>query len=95
MTTATIPTSADQVTLSPGQLFARAFAADPHGAEVLFDYTITDGSLLTTGHVSVTVTPVNDAPVAVNDTLSATEDTALVVTAIEEFWLSIALLPPE
>ncbi|HEY0699325.1 MAG TPA: family 3 encapsulin nanocompartment shell protein, partial [Micromonospora sp.] len=55
MTTATIPTSADQVTLSPGQLFARAFAADPRGAEVLFDYTITDAFQPTKDRPRVTV----------------------------------------
>src|SRR5688572_12380709 len=32
-----------------------------------FDYTVSDGSLTDTGHVVVTVTAVNDAPVAVDD----------------------------
>ena len=31
--------------------------------------------------VTITVTPVNDAPVAVDDTLRPTEDTALTVAA--------------
>ncbi|MCX5742749.1 MAG: Ig-like domain-containing protein [Proteobacteria bacterium] len=32
-----------------------------------FDYTMTAGTLSTTAHVTVTITPVNDAPVAVDD----------------------------
>ena len=35
-----------------------------------FTYTVSDGTLTDTGTVSVTVTPVNDAPVAVDDTKS-------------------------
>ena len=35
-----------------------------------FDYTLSDGTLTDTGHVTVTVTAVNDAPVAVDDTKS-------------------------
>jgi cysteine-rich repeat protein len=45
-----------------------------------FDYTISDGSLTDIGKVTVTVTPVNDAPVAVDDVASTPEDTALVVS---------------
>src|SRR5204863_313428 len=33
-----------------------------------FDYTVSDGSLSDIGHVTITVTAVNDAPVAVDDT---------------------------
>lgn len=43
-----------------------------------FTYTVTGGDTAT---VSVTVTCVNDAPVAVDDTVTATEDTALVLPA--------------
>src|SRR4029077_4646998 len=32
-----------------------------------FDYTVSDGALTDTATVSITVTPVNDAPVAVDD----------------------------
>src|SRR5688572_18820854 len=38
-----------------------------------FDYTVSDGSLTDTGHVVMTVTAVNDAPVAVDDD-GTTED---------------------
>ena len=42
-----------------------------------FDYTVGDGRGGTaTGHVTVTVTPVNDVPVAVDDSLTTPEDTA-------------------
>ena len=45
-----------------------------------FDYTISDGAGGTAlGHVTVTVTPVNDAPVATGDTVTTDEDTAAVI----------------
>nr|ABP47323.1 40-residue YVTN family beta-propeller repeat protein [Mycolicibacterium gilvum PYR-GCK] len=40
-----------------------------HGTDT-FDYTITDGDLSDTATVTVTVTPVNDAPVAVHDAIT-------------------------
>ncbi|MBS3923317.1 MAG: tandem-95 repeat protein, partial [Nitrosarchaeum sp.] len=46
-----------------------------------FDYTVSDGSLTDVGRVTVPVTAVNDAPVATDDTVAATnEDTATVIT---------------
>ena len=49
--------------------------ANYHGPDG-FDYTVSDGRGGTdTGHVTITVTPVNDAPDAVNDTLTIAEDT--------------------
>ena len=39
------------------------------------DYTVTDGSLSDTGTLTITVTPVNDAPVAVDDAITVVEDT--------------------
>jgi large repetitive protein len=51
-------------------------AANYHGTDS-FDYTVSDGNGGTdTGTVSVTVTPVPDAPDAVDDTLTTPEDTA-------------------
>src|SRR5439155_9036258 len=44
-------------------------------------YTLSDGSLSDTGHVTITVTAVNDAPVAVADSYSTNEDTTLNVAA--------------
>ncbi len=46
-----------------------------------FNYTVSDGSLTDVGTVTITVTAVNDAPVANNDAYSANEDTALNVAA--------------
>ena len=40
-----------------------------------FTFTVYDGSLYATGTVSITVTPVNDAPVAVNQAVTTPEDT--------------------
>jgi len=42
-----------------------------------FDYTVSDGSLTDTGHVTVTVTAVNDAPVANPDTYNTHTGTLL------------------
>ena len=43
-----------------------------------FTYTVTDADgLSSSATVNVTVTPVNDAPVAVNDTFAVTEDTPI------------------
>ena len=40
-------------------------------------YTVSDGSLTDTATLDITITPVNDAPVAVNDTASGNEDTVV------------------
>jgi uncharacterized membrane protein len=49
-----------------------------------FTYQTTDGSLTSnTATVTINVAPVNDAPVAVSDTLTATEDTAIIYTALQ------------
>ncbi|MFW9622303.1 MAG: tandem-95 repeat protein, partial [Macromonas sp.] len=50
-----------------------------------FTYTVTDGSLTSAPPVTVTVqvAPVNDAPVVVQDTLNATEDTPITYSAAQ------------
>ncbi|HWU86634.1 MAG TPA: Ig-like domain-containing protein, partial [Kofleriaceae bacterium] len=45
-----------------------------------FTYTVTDGTAIATGVVTVTVTPVDDAPVAVDDVASVQADTSLVIS---------------
>ena len=45
-----------------------------------FDYTVSDGTTPVSATVDITVTPVNDVPVAADDTLSAVEDTVLTGT---------------
>ena len=48
-----------------------------------FDYTISDGNGGTdTATVTVTVDPVNDAPVAVDDSATTPEDTAVVISVL-------------
>ena len=44
-----------------------------------FTYTVSDGTLTDVGTVNVTVTPVNDSPVAVADATTTAEDTAKVI----------------
>ena len=47
-----------------------------------FTYTVSDGNGgSATGTVNITVDPVNDAPVAVDDAFTINEDTALVIAA--------------
>ncbi len=40
-----------------------------------FDYTVTDGTLTDVGTLTITVNPVNDAPVAVDDAITTNENT--------------------
>ncbi|MCA9676404.1 MAG: tandem-95 repeat protein, partial [Myxococcales bacterium] len=54
-------------------------AADFNGA-ASFEYTVSDGAATDTGLVTVTVTAVNDPPVAVDDARSTAEDTAVAIT---------------
>ncbi|WP_422049928.1 beta strand repeat-containing protein [Shimia sp.] len=57
-------------------------AANFNGADS-FSYTIADGNGGSdTATVSITVTPVNDAPVAVNDAVTTNEDTAVTINLI-------------
>ncbi|WP_185976292.1 Ig-like domain-containing protein [Mycolicibacterium sp. 018/SC-01/001] len=53
--------------------------ADYHGTDT-FTYTVTDGTTTATATVNVVVSAVDDAPVATDDTLEATEDTPLSFT---------------
>ena len=49
--------------------------ADYHGTDAV-TVTVLDGEAQATATISLTITPVNDAPVALDDTLAALEDTA-------------------
>ncbi|MFZ9862582.1 MAG: tandem-95 repeat protein, partial [Gemmataceae bacterium] len=69
------------VTLSPdGKTFNYTPALDFNGTDS-FNYQAmdVDGKLSNTATVTITVNPVNDAPVAVNDSYSTNEDTTLDV----------------
>jgi hypothetical protein len=47
-----------------------------------FSYTVTDGSLTSSTTVKITVTPVNDAPVAVDDTADTPEDAPVTINVL-------------
>ena len=49
------------------------------------DYTVTDGSLTDVGTLTINVNAVNDAPVAVDDSVTAVEDTVLNSTIELDF----------
>jgi len=65
----TLTFSAGDVTFTPTPNFAGAAS---------FEYTVSDGTLTDTGLVAITVTAVNDAPVAVDDVQMTNEDVPLV-----------------
>jgi len=60
------------------------FTPDPdYSGPVNFDYTVIDGNGGSdTAQVTITVTPVNDAPVAVNDSQTTLEDTAVSINVL-------------
>ncbi len=65
------------LTLNPDGTFTYTPVADFNGADS-FTYTATDGSATSSvATVSITVNPVNDAPVTVDDSFSTDEDTVL------------------
>ncbi|OJT19907.1 hypothetical protein BO221_32385 [Archangium sp. Cb G35] len=66
----TVVLAGDKVTFTP--------EADFSGTAT-FAYTVGDGRLTDTGTVSVTIRPVNDAPVAVADTVSTDKNAELVI----------------
>ncbi len=52
-----------------------------HGTDV-FTYTVSDGTLTSSATVTVTVSPINDPPVAVNDTASTDEDRPVSISVL-------------
>ncbi len=70
-TVGTLNTNTGAVTYTPGTNY---FGPDS------FTFTVFDGSLYATGLVAITVTPVNDVPIAFSQSLTNAEDTALAVT---------------
>ncbi|HRD78057.1 MAG TPA: Ig-like domain-containing protein, partial [Hyphomicrobiaceae bacterium] len=63
------------VTVNADGTYLYTPAADYHGPDS-FTYTVTDGTATVEKTVTVTVTPVNDAPVAQDDAFVTPEDTA-------------------
>ena len=62
------------ITIATDGSYTYTPAANFNGADSV-DYTVTDGSLTDVGTLNITVNAVNDAPVAVDDAITATEDT--------------------
>ncbi|RYF52631.1 MAG: tandem-95 repeat protein, partial [Comamonadaceae bacterium] len=52
-------------------------ALNYNGPVPVATYTVSDGALASTATLTVTITPVNDAPVGVNDTATTPEDTPI------------------
>ena len=48
-----------------------------------FSYVVSDGTVETTGQVNITVSSVNDAPAAVDDTVITAEDTAVIIDVLD------------
>lgn len=70
------------VTILTGNQVRYQPAANYSGPDT-FTYTIRDpGNLTSTGTVSVTVTPINDPPVAVADSAATNEDTPVVIPVL-------------
>ena len=70
------------VAINPNRTIAYTPAANYQGADS-FTYTIGDGHGGTdTAAVNVTITPVNDRPVAANDTATTAEDTAVTIAVL-------------
>ena len=76
-------------TLTPAQLTGLLLTPPP-GSDADFTLTVTaistetDGQTATTATtIAITITAVNDAPVAVADTLAASEDTVVTYTAAQ------------
>ena len=70
-TNGTVSLTAGTITFIPGGNF---------NGTAGFDYTVTDGAGTDTGHVTVTVTPVNDTPVANAQSQTTAEDTPIILT---------------
>ena len=67
-------TQGGSITIAADGSYSYTPAANFNGVDTV-DYTVTDGSLTDVGTLTITVNPVNDAPVAVDDAVTATEDT--------------------
>ena len=67
-------TQGGSITIAADGSYTYTPAANFNGADSV-DYTVTDGSLTDIGTLNITVNAVNDAPVAVDDAITATEDT--------------------
>jgi len=72
--TVSLDAQADTITFTPNANYS---------GPASFDYTLSDGTANDTGTVNLTITAVNDAPVAVNDVATTGEDTALILNVAD------------
>ncbi|EID0698466.1 tandem-95 repeat protein [Vibrio parahaemolyticus] len=77
---ASVPSEQGSVGIVDGKLVFTP--AENFNGETTITYIVTDGDLTDEAKVTVTVTPVNDSPVAVDDTTSIQEDTAVTIDVL-------------
>ncbi|MDF4976363.1 tandem-95 repeat protein, partial [Vibrio parahaemolyticus] len=77
---ASVPSEQGSVDIVDGKLVFTP--AENFNGEATITYIVTDGDLTDEAKVSVTVTPVNDAPVAKNDISTTQEDTAVTIDVL-------------
>ncbi|HHK8461067.1 TPA: tandem-95 repeat protein [Vibrio parahaemolyticus] len=77
---ASVPSEQGSVDIVDGKLVLTP--AENFNGEATITYIVTDGDLTDEAKVTVTVTPVNDSPVAVDDTTSIQEDTAVTIDVL-------------
>ncbi|UMM04548.1 tandem-95 repeat protein [Vibrio campbellii] len=77
---ASVPVDQGTVEIVDGKLVFTP--ADNFNGEATISYTVSDGALEDSAEVSVTVNPINDAPVANNDSAATDEDTPVTVNVL-------------
>ncbi|AOV89926.1 RTX toxin [Vibrio parahaemolyticus] len=77
---ASVPSEQGSVDIVDGKLVFTP--AENFNGEATITYIVTDGDSTDEAKVTVTVTPVNDSPVAVDDTTSIQEDTAVTIDVL-------------
>ncbi|HCE1504690.1 TPA: tandem-95 repeat protein [Vibrio parahaemolyticus] len=77
---ASVPSEQGSVDIVDGKLVFTP--AENFNGEATITYIVTDGDLTDEAKVTVTVTPVNDSPVAVDDTTSIQEDTVVTIDVL-------------
>ncbi|WP_274017909.1 tandem-95 repeat protein [Vibrio parahaemolyticus] len=77
---ASVPSEQGSVDIVDGKLVFTP--AENFNGEATITYIVTDGDLTDEAKVTVTVTPVNDSPVAVDDSVSTQEDTVVTIDVL-------------
>ncbi|EGR9014109.1 tandem-95 repeat protein, partial [Vibrio parahaemolyticus] len=77
---ASVPSEQGSVDIVDGKLVFTP--AENFNGDATITYIVTDGDLTDEAKVTVTVTPVNDSPVAVDDTVSTQEDTVVTIDVL-------------